>query len=428
MDSNVDICKHVVVFGISHNTGSLGVREKILFAEQDIPEALSELCKLDGVLEAVILSTCNRVEIYAVIDKPDKAQALLSSFISAKKNIPLEDFEKHIYFHRCNQAVEHLFHVTGSLDSLVVGEAQILSQVKNAFSVARENGSTGIVLNKLFLFAITSGKRVRSETKIGKGAVSISQAGVELAKKILGQLTNHCAMIIGAGEMSELTAKHLKSAGIRKLFFANRTLDRAAALSAQFDGAAINLAEMPGILPECDIVISSTASPDYIIDVDDMREVIVKRKNQPILLIDIAAPRDIHPDVGKLYNVFLYTIDDLAQVAKYNVEARTNEIAAAMIIINEEMNEYFEWYNYLRVQPIVVSLRKKFDTIRDKNLTLLAGQIAEMPEETRNLIKNFASELTDDFFEMPSIALRESAGTSDWMQLSDALTKLFKLK
>jgi len=318
--------------------------------------------------------------------------------------------------------------VTASLDSLVVGEAQILSQVKNAFAIAQENGSTGIVLNKLFLFAITSGKRVRSETKIGKGAVSISQAGVELAKKILGSLSNHCAMIIGAGEMSELTAKHLKSAGIRKLFFANRTLDRAAELSSQFDGVAINLAEMPGILPECDIVISSTASPNYIIGVEEMREVIVKRKNQPILLIDIAAPRDIHPDVGKLYNVFLYTIDDLAQVAKYNVEARTNEIAAAMLILKEEMNGYFEWYNYLRVQPIIVSLRKKFDMLRDKNLALISNQMSAMPESTQKIMKDFAKDLTDEFFEGPSITLRESAGTADWMQLSDALTKLFKLK
>jgi glutamyl-tRNA reductase len=427
MGSNGSLHKHVAVFGLNHASSTICVRDKLLFAESDIPEALREVRDLPGISEAVIVSTCNRVEIYTVTTGPDEAAHQLAEFLSARHKVNKSEFGPLTYFYRCEQAIEHLFKVIASLDSLIVGEGQILSQMKLAFKIAQESHATGTVFNKLFQFAITAGKRVRAETKIGEGAVSISQAGVELAKKILGRLNNRCALIIGAGEMSELTARHLKAASIGKLFFANRTLENAASLAAQFEGVPLTLAERSKVMPDCDIVISSTASPDFIIGVEEMREVVAKRKNSPILLIDIAAPRDIHPDVAKIYNVFLYTIDDLAQVAQINVQLRGGEITAALAIINDEMQKYYAWYNYLRVQPVIVQLRKKFDTLRDKKLEQCASRWANLPKDSQDFVLEFADALIAECLEKPSKNLRESSNSTDWLQLSDSIVKIFDL-
>jgi glutamyl-tRNA reductase len=427
MDSNGSLHKHVVVYGLNHATSTTCVRDKLLFAEPDIPEALRDVRKLPGISEAIIVSTCNRVEIYAVSTGPDEAAHVLAGFLSNRYNVDRSEIDPHTYFYRCEQAIEHLFKVIASLDSLIVGEGQILSQMKQAFKIAQEAHATGTVFNKLFQFAITAGKRVRAETKIGEGAVSISQAGVELAKKILGRLNNRSALIIGAGEMSELTARHLKASSIGKLFFANRTLENAASLATEFGGVPLTLAERSKVMPDCDIVISSTASLDYVIGVDEMREVVQKRKNRPILLIDIAAPRDIHPDVSKIYNVFLYTIDDLAQVAQINVQLRGNEINAALAIIGSEMSKYYEWYNYLRVQPVIVLLRKKFDALRDKKLEQCSYQLSGLPKAAQDFVHEFADALINECLEKPSKNLRESSNSADWLQLSDSIVKIFDL-
>ena len=427
MGSNGPLHKHVVVFGLNHASSLTCIRDKLLFAEHEIPDALREVRELPEISEAVIVSTCNRVEIYAVSSFPDQSARDLADFLAKRRNVDHGEFGPHTYFHRCEQAIEHLFKVVASLDSLIVGEGQILSQIKNAFKIAQEAHATGTVFNKLFQFALTAGKRVRAETKIGEGAVSVSQAGVELAKKILGRLGDRCAMIIGAGEMSELTARHLKAASIGKLFFVNRTLENAAFLADEFGGLALTLAERSTVMADCDIVISSTASPDFIIGVDEMRTVIMKRKNRPILLIDIAAPRDIHPDVAKIYNVFLYTIDDLAQVAQINVQLRGGEIKAALSIIESEMRKYYEWYNYLRVQPVIISLRKKFDALRDKKLEQCASQISALPKETQDFVHEFADALINECLEKPSKNLRESSNSADWLQLSDSMVKIFDL-
>jgi glutamyl-tRNA reductase len=429
MDSDETmIHRHVVVFGLSHTTSTTAIRDRLLFPESALPAALAQLCSISGVSEALILSTCNRVEIYTVFAVPDDAPSAIAGFLSAYHSVPSGEFAPYSYFHHCEQAAEHLFRVVSSIDSLMVGESQILSQVKNAYRIARESGATGIVLNKLFQFAITAGKRVRAETKIGEGAVSISQAGVELAKKILGSLNKHTALIIGAGEMSDLAARHLKAASIGRLFFANRTVDSAACLSNEYGGVAVSLAEMETILHECDIVISSTASPSYIVGVKQVRDAMAKRRNQPIFLIDLAAPRDIHPDVGKLYNVFLYAIDDLAQVAKFNVEMRSNEVTAAMAVLTEELREYFEWYNYLRVQPVIVSLKNQVDRIRENKMRQYASELSTLPEPAQHLVREIVNALTEEYFEWPSRILRESSNSDDWLQLSDSLVKLFNLK
>ena len=429
MDSKgCSIDRHVVVYGLSHATSTAALRDRLLFSDATVPVALTNIRDATGFPEALILSTCNRMEIYAVCEAPENAPAALTAFLASWHGVPAEEFAPHVYFHRCRKAAEHLFRVAGSIDSLMVGESQVLSQVKNAYRLARESGATGTVLNKLFQFAITAGKRVRTETKIGEGAVSISQAGVELARKILGRLSDRTALIIGAGEMSELTARHLRAASIGRFFFANRTLENAAELARVYGGTPISLADMETVLPDCDIVISSTASPTCIIDAGMVKTVMAARNNRPIFLIDIAAPRDIHPDVDKLYNVFLYSIDDLAQIAKFNVEMRSNEVRSAMAVLDDELAKYCEWYGYLKIQPILVSLKNRAEIIRRKKLCQYASELSQLPEPARLFMQEFLDALTEEYFEEPSRVLRESLGSNDWLQLSDSLVRLFDLK
>jgi glutamyl-tRNA reductase len=424
----VSLRKHTTVLGINHTTSRTELRDKLLFTGPLLRSALDQLAHMDSLSEAVILSTCNRVELYVVTSRAEKAREVLIDFLAEFHKIKKEEFEPHAYFFRCNEAVEHLFAVASSLDSMVIGEDQILGQVKEAFRLAQEGGCTGPVLNKLFLFAITAGKRARAETKIGEGAVSISLAAVELARKTIGKLEHHAAMVIGAGEMSELTARHLRTAGIGKLYFANRSIERASDLASQYGGIPLKLEERSAILPECDMVISSTASPHYILNPEEMREIMIKRKNRSMLLIDIAAPRDIHPDVGRLYNVFLYTIDDLAQVAKFNAEMRAKEIIEVRKILDEEMRNYFEWYDYLKVQPTLVSLRRRFEAIRDAELNRFAAEIASLPQPVQKLIQDFANSLTKEYLQAPSKKLKELSSTPEGLHYSDSLSQLFNLQ
>jgi len=235
-------------------------------------------------------------------------------------------------------------------------------------------------------------------------------------------------MIIGAGEMSVLTARHLKSAGIGRLYFANRTVERAVEIAREFEGTGISLDDMRSVMPECDIVISSTASPDYVLGASDMREVMAARNNRSILLIDIAAPRDIHPDVGRLYNVFLYTIDDLSSVAKFNQEMRAKEAELVEAIARDEMQKYFDWYNYLRVQPVMQSLRNRFNHLRDRKLDQFSTELANLPQPAQEFVRQFITSLTEEYLEGPSKALRESSCTDDWIQFSDSLVRLFDLE
>jgi glutamyl-tRNA reductase len=420
--------KHTILLGLNHRSSKTDVRDRLLFPESALVPALERLSKVEGIQECVIISTCNRVEVYAVAPEAGAGREALIEFLASYHKIDREEFEQHAYFHHCEEAVNHLFMVACSLDSLVIGEMQILGQLKEAFRIAQTEKRTGPVFNKLFQFAVTAGKRARAETHICDGAVSVSVVAVELARKTLGQLEERSALIIGAGEMSELTARHLRDAGVGKLFFANRSLERAVDLAAQFGGTPLPLDDRRRIMAECDIVISSTASPHYIITAAEMREVMAQRKNRSVLLIDIAAPRDIHPDVGKLYNVFLFTIDDLASVAKINTEKRAGEVANVQRIIDEESAEYYKWYGYLKVQPTLQQLRKRFETIREQQLGTIAAELGALPRPAQELIRSFAQKLTDEYLQTPSKNLRLLSETSEGLRASDALNRLFELE
>jgi glutamyl-tRNA reductase len=420
--------RHVVLTGVNHSCSSVELRDKLLFTPQQIQRGLEELKKISLLSETVILSTCNRVEIYAVVSDDIAAREALLGFLARFHGLGRAEFEPHLYFYGGEEAVRHLFDVAASLDSLVVGEYQVLGQVKEAHRVAREAGNTGAVLNQLFQTAVTAGKRARAETKIGEGAVSVSSAAVKLARQILGRLEDNTALILGAGEMSELTVKHLKQAGIGRLFFANRTLEKSMALAREYSGKAIEFSEMKSVLWECDVVISATASPHFVLGVKDITETMEKRNNNPMFLIDIAAPRDIHPDTGNLYNVFLYNIDDLTKVTRDSSQSREAEIGKVRAILKEEMDKYSVWVESLKIRPLLVSLRNRFETLRDNELDRNASEIKALPKEAREFVRSFAESLTNKMLQDPSKTLIELSNAHDGDMLADVITRVFKLK
>jgi glutamyl-tRNA reductase len=427
MDTDV-IGKHVVVLGINHTSSKAELRDRLLFPADKLESALEKLAKDKSILESYILSTCNRVEVYAVVEKPEMGRQTLLAFLSDFHRITVAEFAAHVYYYSCQKAIEHLFAVASSIDSMVVGEAQILGQVKDAYRIARQKGNTGTMLNKLIHFAIESGKRVRAETKIGDGILSVSSAAVDCAKKILGNLSARTALIIGAGEMSKSTARYLVAAGIKKMYFANRTQENAALLADKFNGIAVPLSDRDAIMPECDIVISSTGSTGFIITADQIKNVMTARKHRAFFLIDIAAPRDIHPDVGRLRNVFLYTIDDLSRVISHNSQMRAGEIDKVNAIMKEGIEDYVAWYRSLKVLPTLVSLRKRFQRICDDEIERYATEIGSLPGPAQQLIRQFASSLTQKLLDHPSKILKEVASDGESEVYTKSIETIFNCK
>jgi glutamyl-tRNA reductase len=422
-----DIGRHVVVLGMNHVSSRTELRDRLLFSGEKLAAALRMIAKEERILESFILSTCNRVEVYAVVADPAAARGWLLRFFSDFHGIPVADFEPHLYFYECYRAAEHFFAVISSLDSLVIGEYQILGQFKEAYRLARDMGNTGTLLNKLFHFGVETGKRVRTETRISDGVLSISSAAVDLAKKILGDLKTRTALIIGAGEMSELSAKNLASAGIKQMYFANRTIENAITMAEKFNGKALLLRERATVMPHCDIIISSTGSPDYVILPDEIKKVMAERKNRALFLIDIAAPRDIHPDAGRIRNVFLYSIDDLSQVVAENAQARAAEIGKAREILTEDLEKYYDWYRCLRVVPTLVALRQQFEKLKDEELEHYGSRINALPPEQRELLRQFASSLTKKFLSHPSKMIKEVASDIDVCSFTKSVALLFDL-
>lgn len=418
---------HVAVLGINHASSNAVLRDRLLFPGAKLEAGLKALRGVEYFRESMILSTCNRVELYVVVDDTATARQRMLEFLSTFHDIARADFEDSTYFYHCGAAIEHLYRVVASLDSMVIGEYQILGQVKDAYQLACHRNNTGTILNKLFHFAIEGGKRVRTETKISEGVVSISSVAVDLARKIVGNLKGSAALIIGAGEMSKLTARHLASAGVERMYFANRTRERAMDLASVFGGTPLTLDEWPDILPQCDIVVSSTGAPHYVVRPGQIRKSMAARKNQPVFLIDIAAPKDIDPTTAKLYNVFLYCIDDLSEVVKDNTRMRAAEIGGARKILAQEAEKYFEWYNTMKVIPTLVTMRKTFETMCEEELERYSSTIGALPEDVQQTIQQFASSLTKKFLRTPSKVLREKAASGDGVGFASAVADLFDL-
>jgi glutamyl-tRNA reductase len=375
----------------------------------------------------MILSTCNRVEIYAAAREIENAILDLKHFLSRYHALSLKEFEKNLYSFAGEEAVKHIFRVASSLDSMVVGEPQILGQIKSAYNIAVESKTSGLILHRLLHRAFHVAKRVRTETKIGDRAVSVSFVAVELAKKIFETLEKKTVLLIGAGEMCELAARYLVSGGVEKVLVTNRTYERAVALAQEFKGEAIPFDEIGQGLKKADIVISATDSPQYLIHHDQVTKVIKDRKNRPIFFIDIADPRNIEPSVGDIENVYLYNIDDLKKVADENIKDRGKEAQKAEAIVQEEVIKFVNWYHSLEVTPTIVALRKKFEEIGKKELEKTLSLHPDMSDKEKKSLEALTSAILNKILHTPSTLLKQSNDEAMADLYLDTLRTLFQL-
>jgi glutamyl-tRNA reductase len=417
----------LIVIGLNHRTASIDLRERIAFAKDQMETALHQVKSLPSLRENMILSTCNRVEIYAVARETEKAVFDLKHFLSQHHGLPLKEFEKNLYSFTREEAVKHIFRVASSLDSMVVGEPQILGQIKSAYEMAVESKTSGIILHRLLHRAFHVAKRVRTETKIGDSAVSVSSVAIELAQKIFETLEKKTVLLIGAGEMCELAARYLVSGGVEKVWVTNRTYERAVSLAQEFKGEAIPFEEMNQGLKKVDIVISATGSPQYLIRHDQMAKVIKERKQKPIFFIDIADPRDIEPGVGDIENIYLYNIDDLKKVADENIKDRRKEAQQAEAIVQEEVIKFVNWYHSLEVTPTIIALRKKFEEIGKKELEKTLSLHPNLSDKEKKSLEALTSAIINKILHTPSTLLKQSNEEAMAGLYLDTLRTLFQL-
>lgn len=417
----------IIVIGLNHKTAPIEIRERLAFPESEIEEALKRIKALPAVREAMILSTCNRVEIYATSKEVEKAAQGLKEFLSQYHQFPLGGFEKNLYLLIGEYAVRHIFRVASSLDSMVVGEPQILGQIKEAYQRSNESNASGVILHRLLHRAFHVAKRVRTETKISNSAVSVSSVAVELAQRIFGTLEERVVFLIGAGEMIELAMRHLLSGGVKKILVTNRTYERALALAQEFQGEAIPFEEMNAGLKKADIVISATHSPEPILTSEQIARVMKERRYRPIFFIDIADPRDIEPKVGELENVYLFNIDDLQKVAFENLKDREKEAEKAECIVKEEVERFVRWYHSLEVIPTITALKKKFEEIRVKELEKMLSLHPELTEKERRSLEAMTSAIINKILHEPIIHLKEKDEEAMADFYIDALRTLFHL-
>jgi glutamyl-tRNA reductase len=419
---------HLTLVGLSHKTAPIEIREKLTFPAHRQADALSLLCSTDQVAEAVILSTCNRTEIYAVTAGEDSGVDAVIDFMAEYHDLDRHELIRYLYITRGEAVVKHLFRVVASLDSMVIGEAQILGQVKEAYDHSFENGASGRAFNRLFRQSFEVGKRVRTETEIGENAVSISYAAVELARKVFDSLEGRTILVLGAGKMSELTAKHLLSNGVKAVLVANRTYERAVELATRFDGEAIRYDDLFTRMAEADIVITSTAAQHYVITREAVAATLKARGGRPLFLIDIAVPRDIEPTVNDLSNVFLYDIDDLNGVVESNLEERMREARRAETIIEEEISTFLEWLESLEVVPTITAIRDKAEVIREAELGKALKRLGNLSEKDRQTVEALTCAITKKILHGPTERLRQAASTKDGYTVVETARRLYGLE
>ncbi len=411
---------HLKVLGLNHTTAPIEVRERFSIGKAALRRGLDNLDSYDGLTEAAVLITCNRTEIYAVTGgDPNGLRQFLNDLIGATVD------EKFLYELDDEDCTRHLFEVAAGIDSLILGEGQILSQVKEAYSIAKAEAATGTILNTLFNRAIASGKRVRTETKIAYNSVSVSSAAVELAAKKLGGLVGRSALIFGAGKMARLTAKHLLAHGVKKIFVANHHLERAVDMAAQIGGQAVAWEEAFVGAADVDIIITSTGAPHYVVKPRQTQQLMTRRQGRGIFFIDIAVPRDVDPDVGKIKGVTLYNIDDLESVVEKNLQARQQEALLAKKIIAEDAAAVMERFKYLKFQPLMANLSERAERIRLREIRRVAGKLPDLTDDERKVLDRMTRRIVRKLLRMPMMKLNASAGTDDENFYAQAVRALF---
>ncbi len=397
----------LLVIGLNHKTASVDLRERFAFTGPRLEEAVTRLRGLPEVKEAAVLSTCNRVELYLSVNSLDSASERVRDFLSVFHAMERKEFENVLYVHAETDAVRHVMRVAASLDSMVVGEPQILGQLKDAFDFSLSKKSTGIFLNTLMKKAISAAKRVRTETRIAENAVSISFAAVELAKKIFTDLTEKSFMLLGAGDMAELAARHLVNNGVKHVMVSNRTYERGCELAREFCGRAVRFEDFLLELTHVDIIICSTGAPSYVLRKEQMHKVMKERRQKPVFLIDISVPRNIDPEINKLDNVYLYDIDDLQGVVDANILGRRKEAEKAEQIIEEEVEKFVRWTSSLDTVPTIVALRQKAEDIKKEELQKFRNRFPDTGDAQMKAIEHLSAAIVNKLIHPPTAALRE---------------------
>ncbi len=418
---------NILVVGLSHKTAPVEIREKVAFAPTEMEAPLQQMLALPSVSEAVIVSTCNRVELYATSRNVDAAITELKQFLAAYHQLRLSDLEQHLYSYEGAEAIRHVLRVSASLDSMVIGEPQILGQIKTAYGYACEYKTAGLILNRFLHKAFSVAKRVRTETAIASSAVSVSFAAVELARKIFDTLEDKTVMLIGAGEMCELAARHFVNNGVAKVLVTNRTFSRAEKLADEFDGTAVSFENFREQLHRVDIVLSSTGAPDYVLEAKKLKEVCKLRRHKPMFLIDIAVPRDIDPLANKLDGIYLYDVDDLQGVVQANLKERHKEAAKAEEIIDEEIAQFQRWMATLEVKPTIVALRQQLDRVRKAELEKTFSSLNGLGKKERKAVEAMTNAIVNKILHHPTNILKQAQNGSDGDLYIDAVRTLFDL-
>jgi glutamyl-tRNA reductase len=417
----------LILTGLSHHTAPVEVRERLAFEEKTLPDALARLTKRPGMVEGMILSTCNRVEVAVTAEGEGDLRESVDTFLAEARSVEPAWVSPYLYHYKDQDAIRHMFRVASSLDSMVVGEPQILGQLKSAYSLAKEHGTLSGFLDQVVTRAFNVAKRIRTETEIGSSAVSVSYAAVELARDIFGNLKGKRVLLVGAGEMAEAAARHLRRAGVSEIYVTNRTRSRADLLAEEFGGQAIDYEGFYNVLPDVDIVIASSGAPHYILTKSAMREVMNRRRNRPMFLIDIAVPRNIEPDVNKQEGVFLYDIDDLGRVVKSNLETRKSVAEQAEEIIDEEVQRMLLRLKTREVAPTIVELQEHLEHVRAAEIERLRGKLGALSLQQEEAIEAITRGIVNKIAHTPITELRRRANDPEGIALMGTIRKLFRL-
>ncbi|WP_208592422.1 glutamyl-tRNA reductase [Gracilibacillus suaedae] len=419
---------HILAASINYKTAPVEVREMLAFREDTITDAMIELNSRKSILENVIISTCNRTEIYAVVDQLHTGRYFIKQFLADWFDIEKDTFAPHLIMYENEAAVEHLFRLSCGLESMVMGETQILGQVKQIFLDAQKQKLTGTIFNELFKQAITIGKKSQRETSINENAVSVSYAAVELAKKIFTDLKEKHIVIIGAGKMGELAAKNIYGSGAEQVTVVNRTMEKAKQLASQFNGVAKSTAELENTLVQADIVISSTGANDYMITKDLYKRVEKKRRGRPLFLVDIAVPRDLDPALEAVDNVFLYDIDDLQNVVDANLEARKEASEVIELWIEEEIVAFNEWLQTLGVVPVITALREQALSIQQETMKSIERKMPNLTERERKVLNKHTKSIVNQLLKQPILQAKEFAGQKNAEQALALFIQIFDIE
>jgi len=419
---------HVIVVGLSHKTAPVEIREKLAVPESRLGEALGRLCSYQGVKEGILLSTCNRVEVYSVVEDVESGYGRIQEFLAdTHLSLSSEQLTPHLYCHTGDRAIGHLFRVAASLDSMIIGESQILGQIKDAFEVALAHKTTGVIMNKVVKKAISVAKRVRTETKIAEMAVSVSYAAVELAKKIFSNLAEKTVLLVGAGEMAKLAARHLIAQGVQQVRITTRTPQHAIDLADRFGGTPVLFEQFKEEMAAADIVLVSTGAAHYLIGAEDVQRAVDKRGNRPMFLIDISVPRNIDPAVRHVDNAFLFDIDDLKLRVQQNRAERLQEAEKADRMVVEEVMATMEWMKSLEVTPTIVALRNRVDEIKQAEVEKALGRLGHLSQQDREIVEGLASSIVNKLIHRTMVTLKAEVNSSNGPAFVEAARRFFQL-